>query len=108
MRYALEKSLNIPSIKLLERVGIQSAIDVAQKMGIKSRLEPGLALALGASEVSILELTSAFGVFANGGLRVEPTAIAKIENARRHDRSMTTRSMNGASSTRMSPRSWST
>ncbi|MFA5114092.1 MAG: penicillin-binding protein 1A [Candidatus Margulisiibacteriota bacterium] len=80
MRQALERSLNIPSIKLLERVGIQSAIDVAQKMGIKSRLEPGLSLALGASEVTILELTSAFGVFANGGIRVEPTAIVKIEN----------------------------
>ncbi|MCU0641498.1 MAG: PBP1A family penicillin-binding protein [Candidatus Margulisbacteria bacterium] len=80
MRGALERSLNIPSIKLLERVGIQSAIDVAQKMGIRSKLEPGLALALGASEVSILELTSAFGVFANAGIRVEPTAITKIEN----------------------------
>lgn len=80
MRYALEKSLNVPSIKLLERVGIQNAIEVAQKMGIKSHLEPGLSLALGASEVSVLELTSAFGVFANSGVRVEPTAITKIEN----------------------------
>lgn len=80
MRYALEKSLNVPSIKLLERVGVQNAIEVAQKMGIKSHLEPGLALALGASEVSILELTSAFGVFANSGIRVESTAIVKIEN----------------------------
>jgi penicillin-binding protein 1A len=79
MRLALEKSLNIPSIKLLERVGIQSAIDVAQRMGIKSHLEAGLALALGASEVTILELTSAFGVFADAGIRVEPTAITRIE-----------------------------
>ena len=80
MRYALERSLNIPSIKLLERVGIQNAINVAQKMGIKSRLEPGLALALGASEVNILEMASSFGVFANGGIRVEPTPIVKIES----------------------------
>ena len=80
MRCALEKSLNLPSIKLLERVGIQNAIDVAQKMGIKSHLEPGLSLALGASEVSILEMTSAFGVFANSGIRVEPAAIVKIES----------------------------
>jgi len=80
MRLALEKSLNIPSIRLLERVGIQNAIEVAQKMGISSRLEPGLALALGASEVSVLEMTSAFGVFANAGIRVEPTTIIKIEN----------------------------
>jgi penicillin-binding protein 1A len=80
MRYALEKSLNIPSIKLLEQVGIQNAINVARKMGIKSPLQPGLSLALGASEVNILEMTSAFGVFANAGIRVEPAAIVKIES----------------------------
>ena len=80
MSYALEKSLNIPSIKLLERVGIQNAVDVAQRMGIQSRLEPALSLALGASEVSILEMTSAFGVFADAGIRVEPAAITKIES----------------------------
>ena len=80
VRYALEKSLNIPSVKLLERVGIPSAIDVARRMGITSHLEPGLALTLGVSEVSLLELTSAYGVFANSGIRVEPTAITKIED----------------------------
>jgi penicillin-binding protein 1A len=80
LRYALEKSLNIPSIKLLERVGIQNVIDLARRMGINSHLEPGLSLTLGASEVSLLEMTSAFGVFANGGIRVEPTAVVKIEN----------------------------
>jgi penicillin-binding protein 1A len=80
MSYALERSLNIPSIKLLERVGIQNAIDVAQRLGIQSRLEPALSLALGASEVSILEMTSAFGVFADAGIRVEPAAITKIES----------------------------
>ncbi|MFH1684458.1 MAG: PBP1A family penicillin-binding protein [Candidatus Margulisiibacteriota bacterium] len=80
LRYALEKSLNIPAIKLLERVGISSAIDLAQRMGIKSHLEPGLALTLGVSELSLLELTSAYGVFANSGIRVEPVAITKIEN----------------------------
>ncbi|MEE8638726.1 MAG: PBP1A family penicillin-binding protein [Candidatus Margulisiibacteriota bacterium] len=80
LRYALVKSLNVPSVKLLERVGIPSAIDVARRMGIKSQLEPGLALTLGVSEVSLLELTSAYGVFANSGIRVEPTAITKIEN----------------------------
>ena len=80
LRYALEKSLNIPAVKLLERVGIQTAIDVARRMGIKSHLEPGLALSLGVSEVSLLELTSAYGVFANSGIRTEPTSITKIEN----------------------------
>ncbi|MDD5382659.1 MAG: penicillin-binding transpeptidase domain-containing protein, partial [Candidatus Margulisbacteria bacterium] len=80
LQYALEKSLNIPAIKLLERVGINSAIDVARRMGISSHLEPGLALTLGVSELSVLELTSAFGTFANTGLWVPPTAFTKIEN----------------------------
>ncbi|NQT30095.1 MAG: PBP1A family penicillin-binding protein [Candidatus Saganbacteria bacterium] len=80
LRYALEKSLNIPAVKLLERVGIQSAIDVARRMGINSHLEPGLALTLGVSEIPLLELTSAFGVFANSGIRVEPVSISKVED----------------------------
>jgi len=80
VRQALERSLNIPAIKLLERVGISSAIDVAQRMGISSHLEPGLALSLGVSEVTLLELTSAYTPFANSGIRVEPTALLKIDN----------------------------
>ncbi len=80
LRYALEKSLNIPAIKLLEKVGIHSAIRTARKMGIQSHLEPGLALTLGASEVTLLEITSSFGTFANEGIWVEPTAITRIES----------------------------
>jgi penicillin-binding protein 1A len=49
-------------------------------MGIKSHLEPGLALTLGASEVTLLELTSAYGTFANSGIWVEPIFIIKIED----------------------------
>lgn len=80
LRYALEKSLNIPAIKILERVGIRSAINVARRMGIKSHLEPGLALTLGASEVTMLELTSAYGTLANSGIHVEPASIIKVED----------------------------
>jgi penicillin-binding protein 1A len=80
LRHALEQSLNIPAIKLLEQVGIDKAIDVARRMGIESRLEPALSLALGASEVTNLEITSAFGVLANNGVRFEPISITKIEN----------------------------
>lgn len=80
LRYSLEKSLNIPVIKLLERVGIPTVIDLAKRMGIKSKIQPGLALSLGVSELTVLELTSAYGVFANSGIRVEPTAITKVDN----------------------------
>jgi len=80
MRFALEKSLNIPSVKLLEKVGIESAMGMAQRMGIKSHLEPGLALTLGVSEVTMLEMVSAYGAFANQGARFEPISIYKILN----------------------------
>jgi penicillin-binding protein 1A len=80
MRFALEKSLNIPSVKLLEKVGIESAMSMAQRMGIKSHLEPGLALTLGVSEVTMLEMVSAYGAFANQGTRFEPISIYKILN----------------------------
>ncbi|MFA5840344.1 MAG: penicillin-binding protein 1A [Candidatus Margulisiibacteriota bacterium] len=80
MRTALERSLNIPSIKILEEVGVTSAIDMAHRLGITSRLEPGLSLTLGASETTVLEMTSAYGVFANKGTRIHPIAILKVEN----------------------------
>jgi len=79
LRMALEQSLNIPSVKLLEKVGVANALNVAKRMGIKSELQRSLGLTLGISEVTLLEMTSAYGVFANGGLRVEPTAITRIE-----------------------------
>lgn len=82
LRQALEKSLNIPSVRLLDKIGVGNAIDVAQKMGIKSPLKRSLGLTLGISEVTLLEMTSAYGVFADGGIRVEPTAIIKIEGPR--------------------------
>lgn len=79
LREALEKSLNIPSVRLLDKIGVGNAIDVARRMGIKSPLKRSLGLTLGISEITLLEQTSAFGVFANGGIRVEPTAITRIE-----------------------------
>ncbi|MCX5725887.1 MAG: PBP1A family penicillin-binding protein, partial [Candidatus Saganbacteria bacterium] len=81
VRQALEQSLNIPSIKLLDMIGVQAAINTAKKMGIESPLKRNLALTLGVSEITLLEHTSAFGVFANSGVRVEPTAILRVETS---------------------------
>jgi penicillin-binding protein 1A len=78
LRYALNESINVPAIKLLQKIGAPSVIGVARRMGIKSPLRPYLSLALGAQEVTLLELTSAFGVLATGGVRAEPIAILKI------------------------------
>jgi len=75
---ALMLSRNVPSVKLLDMVGVENAIKTARKAGIKSHLNANLALALGASDVNLLEMTSAYGVFANRGIRVEPIFITKV------------------------------
>ncbi|WP_448589470.1 transglycosylase domain-containing protein [Thermodesulfobium sp.] len=75
---ALMLSRNVPSVKLLAKVGVENAIKTARKAGIKSPLSPNLALVLGASDVNLLELTSAYGVFANRGIRVEPIFVTKV------------------------------
>jgi len=78
LRRALEESINIPTVRLLEAVGIDPVTSLAHKMGITSRLRPEYALALGVSELNLLELTSAYGVLANGGIRVAPKAVRRV------------------------------
>ncbi len=78
LRYALDKSINIPAVKLLQKLGGPAVIGMAHDLGIRSRLMPYLSLALGAQEVTLIELTSAFGVMAAEGIRAEPMAILKI------------------------------
>ncbi len=80
LRKALEHSINVASVRLMEEVTPIVTIEYAKRMGIKSRLEPYLSLALGTSEVTPLEMASAFGVFANQGIRVEPMWIRHIKN----------------------------
>ncbi|MBI3952662.1 MAG: penicillin-binding protein [Candidatus Doudnabacteria bacterium] len=81
MRKALAGSLNVPAVKTLALVGVQDAIDTIKDMGITADLNTdrcGLSLVLGGCEISLLDHTSAMGVFAGGGVRYEPTPILKI------------------------------
>jgi len=80
LRYALQQSVNIPAVKLLRKVGTSLVASYARRMGIKSPLGQNLSLALGSSEVTLLELTSAYGVLANRGIRNEPLMILKVED----------------------------
>lgn len=75
---ALVNSRNIVTIKLLQQIGIQNVIFLARQMGIKSRLHANLSLALGASELSLLELTAAYTAFANQGRYCRPIFIDRI------------------------------
>jgi len=80
LRDALTYSANIPAVRTLIEVGWNPVIEVAQKMGIQSELKPTYSLALGASEVTLLELTSAYGTLANEGQHVAPHGIARIRD----------------------------
>ncbi|MBW1778443.1 MAG: PBP1A family penicillin-binding protein [Deltaproteobacteria bacterium] len=81
MRKALAVSENIPTIRLIERVGPACVARFARAAGIQSPLAPNLSLALGTSEVTLLELTAAYGVFANKGEWVQPECLAEVQSA---------------------------
>jgi penicillin-binding protein 1A len=87
LRKAIGLSNNIVALKTMLKLGnspqsaIQTVVQKAHLMGIDSALQPVPALALGASEVSVLEHTSAFGVFATRGMRAEETPIERVINA---------------------------
>jgi penicillin-binding protein 1C len=81
---ALAQSINVPAIQVLYLAGIQNVIDLATSFGISSLGNPnqyGLTLALGAAEVSLLQLTDAYAVFADNGIYNPPTPILKITDA---------------------------
>lgn len=78
LRKALVNSRNVVTVKLLDDIGVNYAIQYARRLGITSQLTPTLALALGASGVTLWELITAYTPFANLGDRVEPYMIEKI------------------------------
>ena len=82
VRKALALSRNIPSLRMAKKVGIDKVIETARLAGIKSKLDPNLSLALGSSAISPLEMASAYGTFARGGIAIAPRVIRRIENNR--------------------------
>jgi len=80
LRDALIHSHNLATVRLLEKIGIRNVIDFSRTLGISSPLAADLSLALGSSSVGMLELVSVYGVFANQGMRVEPYALASVQD----------------------------
>jgi penicillin-binding protein 1A len=80
LRTALKNSMNVPSIRVLDKVGVGEAIRYARRLGIESDLRPELGLALGASCVTMGEMVRAYSHFANGGRRIERRFITRIED----------------------------
>jgi 1A family penicillin-binding protein len=89
VRYALGNSFNIPAVKMLAIVGVKDVLDLGYRMGLTT-WEPtddnvssvGLSLTLGGREVRLLDLTSAFGVFASKGRQVDPVSILKVTDSK--------------------------
>ena len=75
---ALISSVNVVAVKVLVEVGFEPTIEIAKKMGIESELMPTYSLALGASEVNLLELTNAYGTLANEGMYIKAHGIRRI------------------------------
>ena len=80
MKVALMKSLNISAVHIMEQVGIQAAAQMVRRFGITNPMAPSLPSALGASEVSLLEMTAAYSAFPNRGIRMTPHLIRKVYN----------------------------
>jgi len=78
---AFAKSLNTVAVRLCETVGVEKVVAMAQRLGVSSPLVPNLTLALGSSEVTLMEMVSAYGSFANQGIHVNPRGIVRVEDA---------------------------
>jgi len=78
LRRALAGSRNVPAVKLAENMGINTVVDMAKRFGITTPLPPYLPLALGAADMKLLEHVSAFTVFPNDGIRIDPHMIRRV------------------------------
>ncbi len=84
LRDALAQSINVPAIKVLYLAGINDSLELAKSMGISTLTNAnqyGLTLVLGGGEVTLLDMASAYGVFANDGVKYQPMSVMKIEDA---------------------------
>jgi penicillin-binding protein 1A len=81
LQQALEESVNVVTVKVAEQIGLSRTIRLARRFGIASPLDVNLSLALGTSDLTLIELTSAYGALANQGQWLPPTAIRYVTDA---------------------------
>lgn len=90
MRLGLEKSRNLMTVRLAEHIGISKVIETAGRFGLGDKMRPELGAALGTGEVTLIDITSAYAMLANGGLKVAPTFFDSVQDRQgkiifRHD-----------------------
>jgi penicillin-binding protein 1A len=78
IRRALGDSRNIPAVKTLAKLGVNNLIPYLRRFGITSKIEPVLPIALGAADVTLIEMVSAYSTFPNDGVRVVPQMITRV------------------------------
>lgn len=78
LRRALEQSRNVPAVRMMDQLGARQVIMFARRLGIESPLPPYLPIALGAAEATLVEMTNAFAVFPNQGVRMTPYGVLKV------------------------------
>ena len=103
LRLGIEKSRNLMTVRLAQEIGMGSVAELAERVGIFEDMQETLAMSLGAGETTLLKITSAYAMLVNGGKRINPTLIDRIQDRRgrtvfRHD----TRACDGCKS-----RAWS-
>jgi penicillin-binding protein 1A len=80
LRYALEESRNIPAIKMMDVLGPQTVLGYARRFGFEENFKPYLAIALGAGDATLLEITSAYTTFPNQGVRMKPISVLSVKD----------------------------
>jgi penicillin-binding protein 1A len=78
LRRALEDSRNVPAVRVMDQLGAKQVIAYARRLGLESPIPPYLPVALGAAEATLTEMTSAFSVFPNQGVRMRPYSVEKV------------------------------
>ena len=78
LRRALEQSRNVPAVRMMDQLGPKQVIMFARRLGLESPLPPYLPVALGAAEATLMEMTSAYAVFPNQGVRMKPIMVLKV------------------------------
>ncbi|MFQ5973310.1 MAG: penicillin-binding protein 1A [Alphaproteobacteria bacterium] len=105
MRLGLEKSRNLMTVRLAQTLGIDAVATYAERLGVVEHMPRQLSMAIGAGETTLMRLTTAYAMIVNGGRRIEPTLIDRIQDRNgktilRHD----TRSCDGCASDAWTPR----
>ncbi|MFZ1471045.1 MAG: PBP1A family penicillin-binding protein [Paracoccaceae bacterium] len=84
MRTGIEQSRNLMTIRIAEEIGMQTVAGYAERFGVYDRMNPYLANALGSQETTLYKMVAAYAMFANGGERVEPTLVDRVQDRYGH------------------------